>query len=231
MRTGEQMTSQPELKALRAMLTEELKFDPSHSPIALKMDGGSIVMEGMVASVALKKRALLLAMGMQGVAGVVDRLRVRPSVHMSDDEIRDHMTDALTQESSLSGLGISVEVRDGVVDLEGRVSSLSHKRLAGVLAWWVPGSLDVINSIEVNPPEADTDDELIDAIRIALEKDALVDAHSVHVSASGYVVTLEGITGSASERESAEDDAWFTWGVNNVINKMTVDEAKALNNR
>jgi osmotically-inducible protein OsmY len=225
------MTSQPAVKALRAMLTEELKFDPNSFPIAMKMDDGSIVMEGMVASVGLKKRALLLAMGIEGVTGVVDRLRVSPSVRMSDDEIRDHMTDALTQESSLSGLGIGIEVRDGVVDLEGRVSSLSHKRLAGALAWWVPGSLDVINSIEVNPPEADTDDELIDAVRLILEKDALVDARSIRVSAAGYVVTLEGVAGSASERASAEDDAWFTWGVNNVINKMTVDETKARKTR
>jgi hypothetical protein len=27
-------------------------------------------------------------------------------------------------------------VRDGLVVLNGRVGSLSHKRLAGVLAWW-----------------------------------------------------------------------------------------------
>jgi len=31
-------------------------------------------------------------------------------------------------------------VEDGVVTLNGRVPSLSHKRLAGALAWWNPGS-------------------------------------------------------------------------------------------
>lgn len=218
------MTSHPAVKALRAILTDELKFDPNDFPIGLKMEDGSIVMEGMVDSVALKKRALLLAMGSQEVQGVVDRLRVRPSVSMSDDEIRDHMLDALTQENSLSGLDIKAEVRDGVVDLEGQVWSLSHKRLAGVLAWWIPGVLDVINSIEVNPPEVDSDGELSDAIRLALEKDRLVDAQSLKVSTNGFVVTLEGVTGSEAEREAAEDDAWFTWGVNNVVNNIVVDE-------
>lgn len=218
------MISQPAVKALRAMLTEELKFDPNDFPVHLTMEDGSIVMEGMVENVALKKKALLLAMGLQDVAGVVDRLRVRPSVHMSDDEIRDHMLDSLTQESALNGLDINIEVRDGVVDLEGQVWSLSHKRLAGVLAWWIPGALDVINSIEVNPPEADSDGELSDAIKLALEKDMLVDAQSLRVYTNGYVVTLEGITGSFAEREAAEDDAWFTWGVNNVVNNIIVDE-------
>jgi len=207
------------------MLTEELKFDPNDFPIALRMEDGTIVMEGMVSNVGLKKRALLLAMGLQEVQGVVDRLRVRPSVSMSDDEIRDHMRGALTQESALNGLDINIEVRDGVVDLEGQVWSLSHKRLAGVLAWWIPGVLDVINSIEVNPPEEDSDGELSDAVRLALEKDRLVDAQSLKVSTNGYVVTLEGVTGCAAEREAAEDDAWFTWGVNDVVNKIVVDEA------
>ena len=219
------MTSQPAVKALRAMLTEELKFDPNDFPIALRMEDGTIVMEGMVSNVGLKKRALLLAMGLQEVQGVVDRLRVRPSVSMSDDEIRDHMRGALTQESALNGLDINIEVRDGVVDLEGQVWSLSHKRLAGVLAWWIPGVLDVINSIEVNPPEEDSDGELSDAVRLALEKDRLVDAQSLKVSTNGYVVTLEGVTGCAAEREAAEDDAWFTWGVNDVVNKIVIDEA------
>ena len=219
------MTSQPAVKALRAMLTEELKFDPNDFPIALRMEDGTIVMEGMVSNVGLKKRALLLAMGLQEVQGVVDRLRVRPSVSMSDDEIRDHMRGALTQESALNGLDINIEVRDGVVDLEGQVWSLSHKRLAGVLAWWIPGVLDVINSIEVNPPEEDSDGELSDAVRLALEKDRLVDAQSLKVSTNGYVVTLEGVTGCAAEREAAEDDAWFTWGVNDVVNNIVIDEA------
>ena len=219
------MDSQAAVKALKAMLMEELKFDPNGFPIALIVQDGSVVMEGMVENVAIKKRALLIAMGLDDVAGAVDRLRVKPSVKMTDDEIRDHMIDALTEESALNGLDIKIEVRDGIVDLEGQVWSLSHKRLAGVLAWWIPGALDVINSIEVDPPEADSEDEISDAVRLALEKDRLVDAQSLKVSTDGYVVTLEGVTGSDAEREAAEEDAWFTWGVNNVVNRIIVDEA------
>lgn len=218
------MTSQHAVSALKALLTEGLNFDPNDFPIALRMDNGSVVMEGMVEKVAQKKKALLIAMGMREIEGVVDRIRVRPTIRMSDDEIKQHMTDALDQESSLNGLKITIEVTDGVVDLEGEVWSLSHKRLAGVLAWWIPGTLDVINSIEVVPPESDSDGELSDAILLALEKDRLVDAQSLTISSRGYVVTLNGVTGSEAEREAAEDDAWFTWGVNGVVNKIVVDE-------
>lgn len=218
------MTSQPAVTALKAMLIDELRADPNDFPIALRIEDGSIVMEGMVDKVSHKKKALLLAMALDDIEGVVDRLRVRPTIHMSDDEIKKHMVDALDEESALSGLKINVEVSGGVVDLEGEVWSLSHKRLAGVLAWWIPGTLDVINSIEVVPPESDSDGEISDAVKLVLEKDRLVDAQSLTISTKGYIVTLNGVTGSEAEKEAAEEDAWFTWGVNNVVNNIVVDE-------
>jgi len=38
---------------------------------------------------------------------------------------------------------------------------------------------DVVNGVEVVPPEEDDDGEITDAVRIALEKDPLVDAGEV----------------------------------------------------
>lgn len=218
------MTSFDPVKAVRAMLTEVLRIDPAAHHVEVRMEDGSMLMEGMVERLAQKKLALLYAMGLDGVTGVVDRLKVRPSARMTDEEIRDHLRGAFTQESALNGLGLGVEVRGGVVDIEGEVWSLSHKRLAGALAWWVPGSMDVINSVEVVPPEADSDDEVSDALRLILEKDRLVDAGSLKITTSGWVVTLEGVAGSLAEKEAAEEDAWFTWGVNGVINRILVDE-------
>lgn len=212
-------------KAVKAALVNELHLDPAIYPVEVRSEDGSVLIEGMVEKISQKKKALLFAMGYEGVSGVIDRLRVRPSVHMSDDEIRDHVRRALSEESALKGLRIEPEVNGGVVDLEGEVWSLSHKRLAGALAWWVPGSTDVINSIEIVPAEADSDDEVSDAIRLILEKDRLVDASSLRVFTRDWVVTLEGVLASAESREAAEDDAWFTWGVNGVVNNIIIDAA------
>lgn len=213
------------VKAMKAMLTDELRLDPASLPIDVSLAAdASMLLEGVVERLAQKKRAVLYAMGLDGVSGVIDRLRVRPSSRMSDDEIRDHIGSALASESALNGLAISAEVRSGVVDLEGEVWSLSHKRLAGALAWWVPGSVDVINSIEVVPAEEDSDEEVSDAVRLILEKDRLVDASSLTVRTKGWIVTLEGVAGSAAESEAAEEDAWFTWGVNGVVNRIIVDD-------
>jgi len=220
------MTKRDPIEALKAALTDKLHIDLKKNPIHLKKEGNAIVMEGVVDGIALKKRALFIAMGLE-VSGVIDRLKVKPSSTMSDAEIKDHFTDALTEETTLQSCDIKTEVHDGVVDIEGMVPSLSHKRLAGALAWWIPGTTDVINSLEVAPQEDDSDDEVEDALRIALEKDGLVDASGITVSAQNWVVTLNGSVGSDAEKNAAEEDAWYIWGVNDVVNNLVVRPAGA----
>ncbi len=214
------MEPEKALRALKASITEKLRIDQRLNPIHLGLEDDSIVIEGTVEKVSQKKRILLKAMEL--FPGVIDRLRVKPASHMTDREIENHLNDAFSQEPTLKQTTIRVEVRDGCVDLEGIVPSLCHKRIAGVLAWWVPGSRDVINSLEVVPPEEDSDDEVVEALRLVLEKDSLVDATRIGISSKDWVVTLTGTVNSESERDAAEDDAWYIWGVNDVINNIEV---------
>ncbi|HME61996.1 MAG TPA: BON domain-containing protein, partial [Candidatus Binatia bacterium] len=57
------------------------------------------------------------------------------------------------QETSQRGRSIVVAVSSGLVTLNGEVLSRKHKRRAGVLAWWVPGTRDVVNGLEEVPAE------------------------------------------------------------------------------
>ena len=188
--------------------------------------------------------ALEVAAAVPGVTGIVDRLRLKQAEAMEDGEIRDHVCNALLAENLLSNCAIwalvkgkpevvretdgavgsiDVEVSDGVVTLNGAVLSLSAKRLAGVLAWWVPGSRDVVNGLEVSPPEEDSDDEVVDAVRLALEKDPFVNASQVRVSCRDYVVTLDGCVKNDSQRSMAEADAWYVFRVDRVVNHLLVE--------
>ncbi|WP_243688888.1 BON domain-containing protein [Geotalea toluenoxydans] len=119
---------------------------------------------------------------------------------------------------------IEVAVDKGVVTLNGQVASLSQKRMAGVLAWWVPGSRDVINGLEISPPEEDNDDEVIDGIRLALEKDPFVNATQIRVRCRDYAVTLEGLVTNETERRMAEADAWYVFRVDSVKNLLQHQE-------
>lgn len=125
-------------------------------------------------------------------------------------------------EEELPAAWIEIHVQDGVVTLDGDVPSLSHKRLAGAIAWWEPGSRDVINGLGVEPNEADTDEEILDALRIVLEKDPLVDATQVHASCRNGVVTLEGYVQNEAHRALVEFDAWALFGVDGVVNRIQI---------
>ncbi len=232
------------LDAARSALASEAAVDPHHHDIDLAFTDGALTVAGEVASVAAKKLALEALAAVPDVIGIVDRLHVAPAQRMGDGEIRTLVRDAFLQEPAFAELtltetvkgqeelvreppagsrgSIETDVQDGVVTLNGEVPGLGHKRLAGVLAWWVPGSRDVINGIAVNPDERDDDNEITDAVRVALEKDPFVNAGQIRVATSDAVVTLVGLVPSESEREMAEADAWYVFAVDKVVNRIEV---------
>jgi len=234
------------LKEVGAALEREPRINLHDTPIAMEFDDGALTLAGEVADIAAKKLALEVAAAVPGVTGIVDRLRVEPAERMEDGVICDHIRDALLQEPALLNCSIrtrarerwetvreapldpagiiEVEVGEGGVTLNGQVGSLSHKRLAGVLAWWVPGSRDVVNGLEIVPPEEDNDDEVIDALRLVLEKDPFVNAAQIRTSCRNYTVTLDGLVANEQERQVAESDAWYLFRVDRVVNSLEVAE-------
>jgi osmotically-inducible protein OsmY len=237
------MNSKEIVRHIRATLEKDTRINLHRYPITIATQNGDLILSGDVESIAAKKLALLAAAEIHGVQRIVDRLKVAPAEKMEDAEIRDHVCKVLTEEpalehclieGSVEGVetvrravpepagSILVQVNDGVVTLNGEVPSLTHKRLVGVLAWWVPGSRDVINGLEEVPPEEDNDDELIDAVHIVLEKDPFVNASQIHVSSKDWVVTLEGLVPTEGMKQMAERDAWYVLGVKSVINKIEV---------
>ncbi|MEW6268049.1 MAG: BON domain-containing protein [Thermodesulfobacteriota bacterium] len=228
---------------IRRQLQGEPRFG-ARGEIGLALEDGVLTLEGEVRDVAVKKLLLERAAAYPGISAIVDRLRVTPAQRMGDGAILDHVRDALLEEPALSeaalreirkgetatvreppgarGGDVTIAVENGVVTLTGALPSLARKRLAGVLAWWVPGTRDVVNGIEVTPPEEDSDEEISDAVRIALEKDPFVDASQLRVTTRSSVVELEGIVPKDAERDMAERDAWCVFGVDGVENRIEV---------
>lgn len=240
MRTAEQIVNQ-----VAAILERETSVNLHRFPLDLSFADEVLTMEGEVEHIMAKKRALEVAAAVPGVTGIVDRIRLVPAMPMEDGEIRDHVCKTLLAENLLAPAAIraivkgkpelvreadgstgsiDVEVTAGVVILNGAVTSLSAKRLAGVLAWWVPGSRDVVNGIEVFPPEEDNDDEVMDAIRLVLERDPFVNAGQIRVGCSNFTITLDGLVKNSTERQMAEADVWYVFRVDRVVNLLQTEE-------
>jgi osmotically-inducible protein OsmY len=228
-----------------AAIRSEARIGPHFKPVVLEIDDdGTATIQAEVATVAIKRLALERLAATKGVSAIIDRLRVKPATVMSDDGILDHLRKTYYAEPAFRYLRIKeredgvvklvrdafekaqgeieIEVKKGVVILNGAVPGLATKRLAGVLAWWVPGSRDVVNGIAVEPPEEDTPDEIEEAVRIALDKDPFVDATQIRVGVRLRTVRLTGAVRSSEARHAAEQDAWYVHGVDDVINEVTV---------
>jgi osmotically-inducible protein OsmY len=237
------------LDAVRRALASERRIGPHAPDLAMNFNAGVLTLEGELPDIAAKKLAVEHAAAVPGVDGIVDRLHVSPASRMGDKEVRDHVRRALEQEPAFGELALSemvkreeatvrhpagrrrgwirLSVEDGVVTLDGEVPGLEYKRLAGVLAWWVPGSRDVINGLAVVPDDPDNDAEITDAVRMVLEKDPLVDAGQIIVGTVNAAVTLAGLVPTESEREMAEMDAWYVFGVDRVHNRIQVGPVPA----
>jgi osmotically-inducible protein OsmY len=239
------MTSTTEaiVSKVHGRLEHEPRINLHSHPIRIDFADGAVVLEGEVKSIAAKKLALRLAGAVEGVRGVVDRLRVVPGEPKGDGAIRDSLCRFLLQEPEMkncklrakakgrvetlsdgpdSSGEIEVAVKEGVITVEGNVLSLAHKRITGVLAWWTPGCRDVVNSLEVVPPEEDNDAEVVDALGLVFEMDPLIQAEQLTGSCQDYVVTLRGYVRTEDERRQAERDAWALFAVDDVINDIEV---------
>ena len=104
-----------------------------------------------------------------------------------------------------------------ILDTSGNVFLFAY---IGVLAWWCPGVGDVINGLEAASDQSDGPDRIADAVRVVLEKDPYVDAAQVKVGVRRRTVRLTGFLPSAEQARLAENDAWYVFGVDDVVNEI-----------
>lgn len=247
--TGDGMSDDEILAGILAALRQEPRIGAGFTPARLALDGtGTLTLAGEVASVAAKKRALEIAARPTEVRGVIDRLRLAPATAMNDAEILAHLQKFFLAEPAFRGFAIrsapigpapgaadyatvladpddprgriDIEVREGVVILNGAVPGLVSQRLAGVMAWWVPGVRDVVNGLAPDPPERDAPIRIEEAVRIVLDRDPHVDDGQIRIGVRYRTVRLTGLVRSAAERDMAEADAWCVLGVDDVINEI-----------
>ena len=142
----------------------------------------------------------------------------------TDNEIKQQVLRELKWDSRISWAQIGVEVRDGVVELTGDVSSFAKKSAAQQAAHRIRGVLDVANEIEVRPDAliVRTDADIARGIRQVLEWDALVPDERIKSTVSNGWVTLEGDVDCWRERADAEQAVLRLVGVVGITNLLTI---------
>jgi len=201
--------------------------------IKIQSIDGAVTLTGMVNENFHKALAEETLAGLPGVQSVDNRLEVKgvPPTADSDAWILDKVKVTLLFHRSVSGFKTEVNVKDGIVTLQGEAASQAQKELTTEYAKDVEGVKDVRNEMIVtktskNPRTAGQkiDDVSITAqVKMTLLYHRSTSALNTKVATRRGVVTLYGKAKNAAEMSLATKLANDVNGVKGVNNRMTIE--------
>jgi hyperosmotically inducible protein len=201
--------------------------------IKIQSRDGAVTLTGIVADNHNKSLAQETVAGLPGVKSVDNRLEVKgtPPAENSDAWLITKVKTTLLFHRSVSGFKTEVNVKDGIVILQGEATSQAQKDLTTEYAKDVEGVKGVKNEMTVaktskKTPTAgqDIDDASITAqVKMTLLYHRSTSALNTSVTTKRGVVTLVGKAKNAAEKDLAAKYANDVDGVKSVENRMTIE--------
>ena len=205
-------------------VTNELAWDPKvdNASVAVDAEEGRVTLRGTVGSLREKREAKTAAERVAGVVSVDNQLQVRlmSDGKRADSELRGDILQALMLDSLVPST-VDVKVESGFATLTGSADWQYQRDEAVLVASNIVGTLDVYDAIELEHPEPSAD-AIAGSIESAFKRNAVIDAHRVHVSSSDGSVTIKGKVRSWAEHDQAIGAAWSAPGVTEVHDHLKV---------
>nr|WP_315598885.1 BON domain-containing protein [uncultured Cupriavidus sp.] len=140
----------------------------------------------------------------------------------TDSELKSQISEELEWDPRLVAPGIGVEVNQGVVTLSGHVRTYTEKIAAEKAAGRVGGVKGLVVNLEVRQGVHHGDEDIVLAVRNALQWYVQVPADDLQVEIEKGWVTLRGNVQWGFERKAAENAVSHVRGVVGVINLIRV---------
>jgi hyperosmotically inducible protein len=149
-------------------------------------------------------------------------------VAVSDSWITSKTKIALFADERVKTTQVSVDTKNGVVHLRGKVDSGEAKAAAAEIATGIEGAKSVKNDLQVVSPTVRkavdaNDKDIAKAVESRMSKDA--NLKKLDVRTDGGVVTLTGEVPSIMVAAKASEQARMVPGVKSVKNELTVRQA------
>ena len=184
---------------------------------------GIVTLEGDVTTLFDKLRIQELASQVEGVAGINNKIEVNVEP-TADAIIKANIEDDLKSNNViLEPEKITVDVKDGVVNLAGTVSYFREKLMAQSVASWQDGVVDMTSSIKVlSPAAAKSDSNLKDIIRDILNEHFPLENNMTFTVTNG-IVTLNGKVKSLYAKDHIQEDIQHILAITSVVNNLSLE--------
>lgn len=143
---GSHLTADDEI-AKRALSVLHWNTAVPDDSIRVTVTRGAVTLSGTVEWNYQREAAEDALRGIVGITGILNHIEVRPATTARN--VREQIEKALRRDAELEAEGIRIEVKDGVVRLEGEVHSLHERRAIRKAAWAVPGVTRVEDGLRV----------------------------------------------------------------------------------
>ncbi len=211
--------------AIRTAVEGKLDSKDLRGP-AVEVRDGVVTLTGQSRSVWAKTRAVELAMKIEGVAAVEDRLDIARGE--SDQKVAEEVAKAVNRYPYFTIYDdVNLQIESGAVTLHGRVTMPYKSEEIGTRVSKVLGVQSVDNRIETLPVNIG-DQKLRAALLYRIYGDSMFREYAsranppIHIVVERGRVALTGAVRSEVERRKAEIIARSTFGVFDVQNRLQV---------
>jgi osmotically-inducible protein OsmY len=202
-----------------AEIARDGRFKPAE--LGVEVDTGVVTFTGTVTSYPKLAAAAEIAGDVPGVKDVANKLTVEiaPYAVRDDTRIAQAVRTALEWDTTVPEERIDSVIRNGAVTLKGTVDFWYERQAASDTVRNLLGVKAVNNHIVIAPPGRG-DVAIQDEIKGALMR--RFPLHRLDVVVARGTATLTGEVFSYRNRRAAENIAWSTSGVKDVVNKIEV---------
>jgi osmotically-inducible protein OsmY len=203
---GDVLSSEIDVQ-LSLLIKDSLMQDErlSSHEIDVSVVNGITTLSGMVQSYRRKLAAEQIAESLRGCRGVVNKLVVEPFGTVTDMEIAENVRKALDAHADITKEVITVDVKAGVVILQGNVSTHWESLLAEDIALSARGVKNVRNILIIEPAQKRQDESLTRDIQKAFSNTAGLENSEVRVAVNGNKAVLSGHVNELWQKQKTEE--------------------------
>lgn len=219
--------AQNEQETIKQDVIDQIGWDDAVNvnDIHVEVINDTVNLSGTVTRYSAKMAAERDAFSVMGVKNVENNIKIKQPMSedgIPDAELADNVGNMLLWNSNIMSNEISVEVKDRVVNLSGKVGSYWEKQLAWEVARSAMGVADVANELEVELKEPLADEEVKNDVIKAYRRNPIIDENLIKVDVRDGVVKLSGTVGSYQIKHQAHTSAKYTGGVKDVIDEIVI---------